>query len=127
MIADLIERFETFKPDMFAPADDEFKGAPLFVPSIEREVERIVNEKIKEAIPVEHYEISNAEADKMGAIGLFSDKYGDVVSVYKIGDFSIEKCGGPHVKNTSELGTFKIVKEEGIGAGMRRIKATLTK
>ncbi len=92
-----------------------------------KEVEKIVNDKIKEAIPVEKYEVTNQEADKMGAIGLFDSKYGNVVNVYKIGDFSIEKCGGPHVSNTKELGEFKILKEEGIGAGMRRIKAILVK
>jgi len=91
------------------------------------ELERIVNEQIKKAIPVEKYEVTNEEADKMGAIGLFDSKYGNVVNVYKIGDFSIEKCGGPHVTNTQELGEFKIQKEEGIGAGMRRIKAILIK
>ena len=65
------------------------------------------------------------EAINMGAEAMFLDKYGDVVTVYKIGDFSIELCGGPHVSNTSELGTFKIKKEEASSAGVRRIKAIL--
>ena len=91
-----------------------------------KEVEDIVNEKIKEAIPVSYEDIPLEEAKKRGAIGLFEEKYGDKVRVYKIGDFSLEFCGGPHVKNTSELGTFKIAKEEAISAGIRRIKATLS-
>ena len=56
---------------------------------------------------------------------MFLDKYGDIVTVYKIGDISLELCGGPHVKNTSELGVFKIKKEEASSAGVRRIKAVL--
>ena len=105
----------------------DFPNPVKVTPEQLAEVERIVNEKINQAIPVEKYEVTNEEADKMGAIGLFDSKYGNVVNVYKIGDFSIEKCGGPHVVNTKDLGEFKIQKEEGIGAGMRRIKAVLIK
>lgn len=105
----------------------DFPNPVKVTPEQLAEVERIVNEKINQAIPVEKYEVTNEEADKMGAIGLFDSKYGNVVNVYKIGDFSIEKCGGPHVLNTKDLGEFKIQKEEGIGAGMRRIKAVLIK
>jgi len=76
-------------------------------------------------LPVSYEDISLVEAEKKGAIGLFEEKYGDTVRLYKIGDFSLEFCGGPHVKNTSELGHFKIVKEEAVSAGVRRIKATL--
>ena len=65
------------------------------------------------------------EAKKQGAIGLFEERYGERVSVYSIGDFSKEICGGPHVKNTSELGMFKISKEESSSRGVRRIKAKL--
>ena len=104
--------------------DFPYSGGKM-TPEQLKQVEDIVNEKIKEAIPVECYEVSNEEATNMGAIGLFSDKYGEIVKVYKIGDFSIEKCGGPHVNNTSEIGHFKIAKEEGIGSGMRRIKAII--
>ena len=86
-------------------------------------VEAIVNEKIFEEIPVTTVETDQATGKKMGAIALFSDKYGDKVRVVSIGDFSIEFCGGTHVKNTNELGLFKIVSETGIGAGTRRIEA----
>jgi len=87
--------------------------------------ENLVNEKIKEGIPVERMEMSVDEANKMGAKGAFAHKYGDKVFVYKIGDFSIEICAGPHVENTSELGHFKIKKEGSSSAGVRRIKAVL--
>ena len=83
---------------------------------------KIVNEKIQEGIPVTMEEISYEEAKEKGAHGTFEDKYGSIVKVYSIGDFSKEICGGPHVKNTNELGTFKIVKEESSSAGVRRIK-----
>ena len=69
--------------------------------------------------------MSKEEALKTGAEAMFIDKYGDVVTVYKIGDISIELCGGPHVNNTKELGHFKITKEEASSAGVRRIKAIL--
>ena len=87
--------------------------------------EDLVNEWIKEAIPVEHLEMKKDEAIKLGAEAMFIEKYGDIVSVYKIGDKSIELCGGPHVQNTSELGHFKIKKEESSSSGVRRIKAIL--
>lgn len=93
-------------------------------------VESLVNGKIGESLPVWYEDISLDEAQKRGAIGLFEEKYGDKVRVYQIGKdaqkFSLEFCGGPHVTNTSELGTFKIVKEEAVAAGVRRIKAILT-
>ena len=87
--------------------------------------EDLVNEWIKEAIPVEHLEMKKDDAIKMGAEAMFIEKYGDIVSVYKIGDKSIELCGGPHVHNTSELGYFRIKKEESSSSGVRRIKAIL--
>ena len=90
-----------------------------------KQAEDLVNEYIKMAIPVERFEMKKEDALKLGAEAMFIEKYGDVVSVYKIGDVSIELCGGPHVKNTSELGTFKIKKEEASSAGVRRIKAIL--
>lgn len=95
-----------------------------------KKVEDIVNEKIKEALPVNKVIMPKAEAEKTGARHFFGDKYGDQVSVYYIGSdldtaYSKEFCGGPHVKNTSELGTFKIQKEEAVSAGVRRIKAVL--
>ncbi len=90
-----------------------------------QKVEELVNEYIKMGIPVERLEMKKEDALKLGAEAMFIEKYGDVVSVYKIGDVSMELCGGPHVNNTSELGTFKIKKEESSSAGVRRIKAVL--
>ena len=95
-----------------------------------KNVEDLVNQKIAESLPVFREEVSSEEARNMGAIGLFGEKYGDVVSIYRIGSldsqFSLEFCGGPHVTNTGDLkGTFKIVKEEAVSQGVRRIKAVL--
>ncbi|MBI4068244.1 alanine--tRNA ligase [Candidatus Kaiserbacteria bacterium] len=93
------------------------------------EVERIVNEKIKEDLPVVHTEMPKEEAEKLGAEHEFGAKYPDKVSIYSVGSldntFSIEFCGGPHVTHTGVLGTFKIQKEEASSAGIRRIKAAL--
>ena len=77
------------------------------------------------SIPVEKFEMKKEEALLLGAEAMFIDKYGDIVTVYKIGDVSIELCGGPHVENTNQLGHFKIKKEEASSAGVRRIKAIL--
>ena len=90
-----------------------------------KKVEDLVNKWIQDSIPVEHLEMKKDDAIKMGAEAMFIEKYGDIVSVYKIGDVSIELCGGPHVSNTSELGHFKIKKEESSSSGVRRIKAIL--
>ena len=90
-----------------------------------KKVEDLVNEYIKMDIPVERLEMKKEEALNMGAEAMFLDKYGDVVTVYKIGDVSVELCGGPHVARTGELGHFKIKKEEASSAGVRRIKAIL--
>ena len=90
-----------------------------------KKVEDLVNEYIKMDIPVERLEMKKDEAINMGAEAMFLDKYGDVVTVYKIGDISLELCGGPHVSKTGELGHFKIKKEEASSAGVRRIKAIL--
>lgn len=87
------------------------------------DVEKLVNEQIKKSLPVIREEITFKEAKKRNAQAVFEQKYDEIVSVYSIADFSIEVCGGPHVKNTKELGEFKIIKEEGIAAGIRRIKA----
>ncbi len=96
-----------------------------------KRVEEIVNTQIKAGLPVHRVEMPKAEAEKTGALHFFGDKYGDVVSVYYIGDsmetaFSKEFCGGPHVENIGSLGTFKIQKEEAVSAGVRRIKAVLS-
>ena len=90
-----------------------------------QKAETLVNEWISEALPVTVLEMSKEEAIKSGAECMFIEKYPDIVTVYSIGDVSHELCGGPHVKNTSELGYFKIVKEEASSAGVRRIKAIL--
>jgi alanyl-tRNA synthetase len=96
-----------------------------------QKVEDIVNEKIKEALPVNMVVLPKDEAIESGALHFFADKYGDNVNVYYIGEtledaFSKEFCGGPHVKNTSELGVFKIQKEEAVSQGVRRVKAVLS-
>jgi len=88
-------------------------------------VETLVNEQIARGLPVTFEDLPKEEAEKLGAIGLFEEKYGDHVRVYKVGDFSLEFCGGPHVPNTNVLGNFKIQKEEAVSAGVRRIKAVL--
>lgn len=88
-----------------------------------KKVATIVNDKIKEDLPVTHQEMSKDEALKSGAQAEFGQKYGETVSVYSIGDFSKELCGGPHVTHTGELGKFEILKEEASSQGVRRIKA----
>lgn len=90
-----------------------------------KQIEDLVNKKIKEAIPVKLEELSIKKAKQQGAQGVFDKKYGDKVKVYSIGNFSKEICAGPHVANTSELGKFKITKEESSSQGVRRIKAIL--
>ena len=88
-----------------------------------RRIEEEVNQQIWNAIPIETIETDIDTAKSMGAMALFGEKYGKNVRVVKIGDYSIELCGGTHLGNTSEIGLFKIVKEEGIGSGTRRIFA----
>jgi alanyl-tRNA synthetase len=94
-----------------------------------QKVEKLVNEKIKEDLPVTHAEMPREEAEKFGAQMEFGHKYPDRVSVYFVGPldsfFSAEFCGGPHVTHTGELGSFKIVKEESAGSGIRRIYAVV--
>ena len=92
-----------------------------------KDVEELVNKWIQDAIPVTKQEMSKEEAIKSGAECMFIEKYPDIVTVYSIGDVSKELCGGPHVNNTSELGRFKIKKEESSSSGIRRIKAILVK
>jgi alanyl-tRNA synthetase len=103
-----------------------------------KEVEKIVNEKIAEDMPVIRSEIARDEAEKLGAEHEFGQKYPDRVSVYSIGPasathdnpefekaFSIEFCGGPHVSHTGEIGHFSVMKEESVAAGIRRIRGVL--
>ncbi len=93
-------------------------------------VEDIVNEKISESLPVQNVTLPKTEAEQSGALHFFKEKYPDMVKIYFVGEtlenaWSKEFCGGPHVENTSELGHFKIQKEEAVGKGVRRIKAVL--
>jgi alanyl-tRNA synthetase len=88
-----------------------------------REVEKLVNDQIFSCIDVENFELPIDEAKKIGAMALFSEKYGDIVRVVRAGDFSIELCGGTHVKNASTLGLFKILSENSVASGVRRIEA----
>ena len=88
-----------------------------------KKVEDLVNEKIKEDLEVKKQEMSYQEAIDSGALAFFKDRYPERVTVYTIGDFSKEVCGGPHVQRTGELGRFKILKEKSAGAGVRRIRA----
>ncbi|MEK7107426.1 MAG: hypothetical protein AAB899_04550, partial [Patescibacteria group bacterium] len=128
----------------------DFSHADKMKPEQIAEVERIVNEKIKEGLPVINSTLPKGVAEKLGAEQEFGAKYPDMVSVYSVGPkdatpenpqfdkaFSIEFCGGPHVNNTRELasiihpdgvsrkGAFKILKEEAVASGVRRIKAVL--
>ena len=90
-----------------------------------KKIEKLVNEQIKKSQRVIREEMPLEKAKKTGALGVFSEKYPKIVSVYSIGNFSKEICTGPHVKNTNELGRFKIIKEESSSQGVRRIKAIL--
>ena len=90
-----------------------------------KQVEDLVNDVIKQNLPIVMQEISLEEAKEQGFTGLFESKYGERVKTYTIGEFSKEICGGPHAATTGELGTFKIAKEQSCGSGLRRIKAVL--
>ncbi len=92
-----------------------------------KQIEDWVNECIKAELPVVCEEMPYEQAKEEGVIGVFTNKYGEIVKVYKIGDVSAEMCGGPHVTNTRELQGFKIKKEESSAAGIRRIKAVVGK
>lgn len=99
-------------------------GRPMTPDEIKR-TEELVNEAIGRKLPITCEEMSVEAARQKGAIGLFGDRYGEVVKVYAMGDFSMEICGGPHASNTGELGRFVITKEQSSSSGVRRIKAEL--
>ncbi|MDY4761147.1 alanine--tRNA ligase [Streptococcus thoraltensis] len=105
----------------------DFTHFEAVTPEELRQLETQVNEQIWNAIAVKTVETDVDTAKEMGAMALFGEKYGKVVRVVTIGDYSVELCGGTHVSNTSEIGLFKIVKEEGIGSGTRRILAVTGK
>ena len=103
----------------------DFNCDHKLTPEEKQQIEDLVNEWIKEGLPVTKEEMKKEDAIKSGAECMFIEKYPDIVTVYTIGNVSKELCGGPHVKNTSELGKFKIKKEESSSSGVRRIKAIL--
>lgn len=105
-------RFDFCHPDKMTPEQID-------------KVQEIVNQVIREDVPVICQEMTLEEARESGAIGLFGDKYGERVKVYSIGDFSKEICGGPHAERSGQLGSFKILKEESSSRGVRRIKAVI--
>ncbi len=92
-----------------------------------RKVEEIVNNAVLDDLPVDVFETSVDEAKAMGAAALFGEKYGERVRVIKMGDFSLELCGGTHLRNTAEVGLFKLVGESSVGAGLRRVEAVTGK
>ena len=101
----------------------DFSHFAAMTPEELEKVEKIVNDKIAEAIQVRTDVMTMDEAKKTGAMALFGEKYGETVRVVSMGDFSKEFCGGTHVKNTSEIAAFKIISENGVAAGVRRIEA----
>jgi alanyl-tRNA synthetase len=103
----------------------DFAFARRLQPEELREVGELVNAQIARDLPVTVEVMPLSQALDQGALAFFGDKYGEQVKVYTMGDFSKEVCGGPHVASTGELGHFAITKEEAVGQGVRRIRATL--
>lgn len=89
------------------------------------DVQLIINEKIDEFIPISSKEMNISDAKKLGATAIFGEKYGNIVRVVKMGDFSLEFCGGTHLSNTGMIGAFKVISESGIASGIRRIEAVV--
>lgn len=105
----------------------DFSHFGQVTPNELQQIEEIVNEKVWQALPVDISIKSLEEAKAAGAMALFGEKYGSEVRVVRVGDYSLELCGGCHVRNTAEIGLFKITGESGIGAGVRRIEAVTSK
>ena len=105
----------------------DFSHFSAMTPEEIQKVEELVNESISRSLPVIVKNMPIEEARKTGAQALFGEKYGDIVRVVNMGDYSIEFCGGTHVPNTSEIGAFKILSETGVAAGVRRIEALTSK
>ena len=105
----------------------DFSHFSAMTPEEIQKVEELVNESISRSLPVIVKNMPIEEARKTGARALFGEKYGDIVRVVNMGDYSIEFCGGTHVPNTSEIGAFKILSETGVAAGVRRIEALTSK
>ncbi len=103
----------------------DFTHSRKLTPEEIQKIEESVNQKIKQELEVKMEEMPYEQAIKVGALAFFKEKYPKIVKVYSVGDFSKEICAGPHVKNTQEIGKFKIIKEEANGAGVRRIRAKL--
>jgi alanyl-tRNA synthetase len=104
----------------------DFSFERAMKPEEVKQVEGMVQQWIDADLPVERTVMPLEQARASGAIGLFADRYGDEVSVYRIGDVSLEFCGGPHVNRTSEIGRFHIKKEQSSSAGVRRIRAEIS-
>lgn len=105
----------------------DFNFPRKLTPEEVEKVEELVNGQIAANVPVVMREMSLEEAKSQGFVGVFESKYGEKVKTYSIGEFSKEICGGPHAESTGALGRFKIVKQENVSAGIKRIKAVLTK
>ena len=101
----------------------DFNHYQAVTPEEIEKIEAIVNEKVDEYLPITMEEMPIDEAKKLGAMAIFGEKYGDIVRVVSMGDYSIEFCGGTHIDNTGKVGGFKIVSEGGIASGVRRIEA----